>query len=164
MRTHTTMETTVMRKTLASLIALGLVASFSATPALAGKKKKTKTINETISVTAVPFPNLSSHTGKPTPGCTAGQEGVHKLTTAFETPGSGTLTLSMSGFTGDWDLYVMDGNVAIARSDNAQVPDMAPPEEKIELPLAKGKTYDLVVCNWAGAPQATAELKYVYTL
>ncbi|MDQ3951348.1 MAG: hypothetical protein M3279_00065 [Actinomycetota bacterium] len=155
-----------MRKALATLIALGLVASFAASPALAGKKKKkvTKTIEETIDVTAIPFPNLSSHTGTPTPGCSAGEEGVHKLTKSFETPGAGKLTLSMSGFDGDWDLYVLDGDVAIARSDNAQVPDMAPPEEKIEMALAKGKTYDLVICNWAGEPQASANLKYVYSL
>src|SRR5687768_12465786 len=102
---------TVMRKALASLIALGLVASFTATPALAGKAKKkkvTKTISETIDVTAVPFPNYSSYTATAQPGCSAGQEGVHKMTKAFETPGAGTLTLSMSGFTGDWDLYVFD--------------------------------------------------------
>jgi hypothetical protein len=157
-----------MRKALATLIALGLVASFSASPALAGKKAKkkvTKTISETIEVTAVPFPNYSSYSGTATPGCTAGQEGVHKATRAFETPGNGTLTLSMSGFTGDWDLYVFDGSVAIARSDNEQVgPAMAPAEEKIVMPLQKGKTYDLVVCNWAGAPQATASLEYVYTV
>ncbi|HYO61820.1 MAG TPA: PPC domain-containing protein, partial [Actinomycetota bacterium] len=128
-----------MRKALASLVALGLVASFSASPALAGKAKKKKTISETIEVTAVPFPNLSSHTGTASPGCTAGQEGVHKHTHPFEAPGSGVLTLSMSGFTGDWDLYVFNAEgVAIARSDNAQVPDMAPPEEKVEMPLAKG--------------------------
>ncbi|HEX2295996.1 MAG TPA: hypothetical protein VHN37_11880 [Actinomycetota bacterium] len=158
-----------MRKALASLIALGLVASFSMSPALAGKKKAkkkvTKTIEETIDVTAVPFPNYSSYTATATPGCTAGVEGVHKATRSFETPGAGTLTLSMSGFTGDWDLYVFDGAVAIARSDNEQVgPTMAPAEEKIEMPLEKGKTYDLVVCNWAGAPQASAQLKYVYSL
>lgn len=157
-----------MRKAIASLIALGLVASFSASPALAGKAKKkkvTKTISETIDVTAVPFPNYSSYTATATPGCTAGQEGVHKLTTPFEAPGNGTLTLAMSGFTGDWDLYVFDGAVAIARSDNEQAgPAMAPAEEKIEMPLTKGKTYDLVVCNWAGAPQATASLEFVYTL
>jgi hypothetical protein len=154
---------TVMRKALATLVALGLVASFSAAPALAGKKKKaTKTISETISVTAVPFPNYSSSTGTPTPGCSAGQEGVHKATTPLETPGAGKLTFSMSGFTGDWDIYLFDGTVAIARSDNAQVPDMAAPEEKIEAALQAGKTYDLVVCNWAGAPQASAEYTYVY--
>lgn len=155
-----------MRKALATLIALGLVASFTASPALAGSKKKkaTKTIEETIDVTAVPFPNYSSSTGTATPGCSAGQEGVHKLTRAFETPGAGKLTLSMSGFTGDWDIYLFDGDVAIARSDNAQVPDGAPAEEKIEMPLAKGKSYDLVICNWAGAPQASASLKYVYSI
>lgn len=158
-----------MRKALASLIALGLVASFTATPALAGKAKKkkvTKTISETIDVTAVPFPNYSSYTATAQPGCTAGQEGVHKLTKAFEAPGAGTLTLSMSGFTGDWDLYVFDdAGVAIARSDNEQVGQtMAPPEEKIQMPLEKGRTYDLVICNWAGAPEASAELSYVYSL
>ena len=157
-----------MRKALASLVALGLVASFAATPARAGKaqkKKVTKTISETIDVTAVPFPNLSSHTKTPMPGCTAGQEGVHKHTHPFEAPGAGTLTLSMSGFTGDWDLYVFDdAGVAIARSDQAQVPDMAPPEEKIEMALEKGRAYDLVICNWAGAPQASADLQYVYSL
>lgn len=158
-----------MRKALATLVALGLVASFSASPALAGKKTKkkvTKAITETIDVTAVPFPNYSSYTATATPGCTAGQEGVHKLTRAFETPGAGTLTLAMSGFTGDWDLYVFNSEgVAIARSDNEQAgPAMAPAEEKIVMPMGKGETYDLVICNWAGAPQASASLEYVYTL
>jgi hypothetical protein len=158
-----------MRKALATLVALGLVASFSASPALAGKKKAkkvTKTISETIDVTAVPFPNYSSYTATPTPGCTAGQEGVHKLTYAFETPGAGNLTLAMSGFTGDWDLYVFNSDgVAIARSDNEQVgQSMAPAEEKIVMPMGKGETYDLVICNWAGAPQASASLEYVYTI
>ncbi|MFN2586633.1 MAG: hypothetical protein ABR613_00755 [Actinomycetota bacterium] len=155
------METTVMRKALVSLIALGLVASLSA-PALAGKKK-TKTISDSISATAAPFPNYSSTTGTPTPGCSAGQEGVHKVTTPLETPGSGTLTFTMSGFTGDWDLYLFDdAGIPIGRSDSAQVPDGAPAEEKVVAPLAKGKTYELVVCNWAGAPQATAEYTFVY--
>ncbi|MDQ3914821.1 MAG: hypothetical protein M3323_05735 [Actinomycetota bacterium] len=153
-----------MRKALVTLLALGMVASLTAAPALAGKKKKaTKTISDTISATAIPFPNLSSSTGTPTPGCSAGQEGVHKVTVPLEAPGSGTLTFEMSGFTGDWDLYVIDdAGITIARSDSAQVPDMAPPEEKIVAPLSKGRTYDLVVCNWAGAPQATADYKFVY--
>lgn len=152
-----------MRKALVSLIALGIVASLTASPALAGKKKKTKTISDSISATAFPLPNLSSHTGTEMPGCTAGQEGVHKVTTPLETPGSGTLTFEMSGFTGDWDLYLFDdAGIPIGRGDQAQVPDGAPPEEKIVAPLAKGKTYELVVCNWAGAPQATAEYTFVY--
>jgi hypothetical protein len=157
---------TIMRKAVVSIIALGLVASLTASPALAGKKKKaTKTISDTIAAIAFPFPNLSSSTGTPQPGCTAGQEGVHKVSTPLETPGAGTLTFEMSGFTGDWDLYLFDdAGVAIARSDAAQVPDMAPPEEKIVAPLAKGKTYQLVVCNWAGAPQATADYSFTYTV
>ena len=157
------MEMTIMRKALASLVALGLLVGASASPALAGKKK-TKTMSETIDVTALPFPNYSSHTATPTPGCTAGEEGVHKVTTPFETPGAGKFTASMSGFTGDWDLYLFDEDgLILGRSENAQAdPAMAPAEEAIEVTLAAGKTYDLIVCNWAGAPQATVEYTYVY--
>ena len=152
-----------MRKALASLVALGLLVGASASPALAGKKK-TKTISDSVAVTALPFPNYSSHTATPTPGCTAGQEGVHKLSIPIETPGAGKFTAAMAGFTGDWDLYLFDdAGVIVGRSENAQAdPAMAPAEESIEVALAAKKTYQLVVCNWAGAPQATVDYTYVY--
>jgi hypothetical protein len=143
-----------MRKFLAILAAAGLVAALSAAPAVAGGGKH---VQGTVSGTLLPFPNLSSSTGTPVPGCSAGQEGVHWVGQELKSPGKGTLRFSMEGFQGDHDLYVFNKDmVAIARSDNAQVPDMAPPEEEILLPMRKGDTVLLVACNWMGEPSVEA--------
>ena len=145
-----------MRKLVAVLAAAGMVAVLSAAPAVAGGKGG-KHVQGEISGTLLPFPNLSSHTGTTIPGCAAGQEGVHWVGQELKAPGKGTLKFSMSGFQGDHDLYVFNSDmVAIARSDNAQVPDMAPPEEEILLPMKKGDTVLLVVCNWMGQPNVFA--------
>ena len=143
-----------MRKFLAVLAAAGMAAAMSAAPAVAGGGKH---VSGEISATLLPFPNLSSHTGTTIPGCAAGQEGVHWAGQEFKAPGKGTLTFSMSGFTGDHDLYVFNTDgVAIARSDNAQVPDGAAPEEEVSLPMKKGDTVTLVACNWMGQPNVLA--------
>jgi hypothetical protein len=142
-----------MRKLLALAAALGLVASLSAAPALAAKPKKA---HGSFGATLAPFPNLSSSTGTPRPGCSAGQEGVHWVGFEFTSPGKGTLRFYAEGFSGDHDLYVFDGDLALARSDQAQVPDMAPPEEEVSVPLKKGQKVTLVACNWLGQPDVKA--------
>lgn len=142
-----------MRKLIAVAAALGLVASLGAAPAFAGKPKK---VHESFGATLAPFPNLSSVTGTERPGCAGGQEGVHWVAQEFTSPGKGTLRLYAEGFNGDHDLYVFDGDVAVARSDQAQVPDMAPPEEEVMIPLKKGQKITLVACNWLGQPDVQA--------
>lgn len=152
-----------MRKGLAALVACGLLAGGSL-PAAAGKKKKTKTVKETLKVTALPFPNYSSASGTPNPGCSAGQEGVHKMTFPFQTPGAGKLTVTSEDFSGDWDLYVFDGEgVVVGRSEEPQAPpDLAAPKEKIEIALQAGITVDIVACNWLGELQNEFTYTYVY--
>jgi hypothetical protein len=143
-----------MRKLIALAAALGLVASLGAAPAFAAKATK---VHETFGATLAPFPNLSSHTGTAKPGCTAGEEGVHWVAQEFTSPGKGSLRFYAEGFTGDWDLYVFAGDVAIARSDQEQAgAAMAPPEEEVVLPLTKGQTVTLVACNWLGDPNVEA--------
>lgn len=142
-----------MRKLVALTAALALVASVGAAPAAAGKKKK---VHETFGATLAPFPNLSSATGTARPGCAGGQEDLHWVGQGFKSPGKGTLRIYMEGFSGDHDLYVLDGDVAIARSDQPQVPDGAPPEEEILIPLKKGQEILLVACNWFGQPEVEA--------
>jgi len=145
-----------MRRSIALIAALALVASLGAAPALAGKKKKVK-VHETFGATLAPFPNISSYTATPRPGCTAGEEGVHWVGQEFKSPGKGTLRLYMEGFTGDHDIYLFDGDVAVARSDQEQVGQgMAPPEEELSMPLKKGQTVLLVACNWMGQPDVAA--------
>ena len=147
-----------MRKLIAAVLLGALGASMAAAPALAGRK----TIHGSFDAQALPFPNYSSHTGTAKPGCTAGQEGVHWVGHEFTPPENGQLTASMEGFDGDWDLYVFQGDVALMRSDQAQVPDGAPPEEKIVLPLRKGKAVTIVACNWAGGLEATVHYQFVF--
>lgn len=143
-----------MRKLIALAAALGLVASLGAAPAMAGKAKK---VHESFGATLAPFPNISSYTATATPGCSAGQEGVHWVAQEFTSPGKGTLRFYTEGFTGDHDLYVFAGDVAIARSDAEQAgATMAPPEEEVLLPLTKGQKVTLVACNWLGQPNVEA--------
>ena len=143
-----------MRKLIALAAALGLVASLGAAPAFAGKAKK---VHESFGATLAPLPNISSYTATAKPGCSAGEEGVHWVAQEFTAPGKGSLRFYMEGFTGDHDLYVFAGDVAVARSDQEQAgATMAPPEEEIVLSLKKGQTVTLVACNWLGHPDVIA--------
>lgn len=150
-----------MRKALALLVMAGLATGLFAAPGLAGGKKKKK-IEDTVSVTAAPLPNYSSITATSSPGCTAGQEGVHKVTTPLHIPGKGKLSADLKGFTGDWDLYVLDkkGRVLV-ESANDQTAG-APMEEKVALKIKKMTDVAIVACNWAGTPQAELHYKAVY--
>ena len=145
-----------MRKVIAVIAAAGLVAALGAAPASAGKPKK---VHETFGANLLPFPNLSSATGTEKPGCSAGQENVHWVGHEFVSPGKGTLRLWMEGFTGDHDLYIFMDDVALGRSDQAQVPDGAPPEEEVSFPLKKGQKILLVACNWFGEPSVEAHFE-----
>jgi hypothetical protein len=154
-------KVTEMRKALVVLVSAGLATALVAAPAHAGAKKKK--IEDTVSVTAAPFPNYSSHTGTSAPGCTAGEEGVHKQSTALHVPGKGKLTADLTGFQGDWDLYVFDeGGGVLGLSAAEQLPAGAPPEEAVTVAFKKMADITIVACNWAGAPQAELHYKLVY--
>lgn len=148
-----------MRK-LIVLLVIGLVAaSAGAAPASAGKKKKV--IHEEFTAQAVPFPNYSSHTGTPLAGCAAGEEGVHKVTTAFTAPSTGEFSAELAGFTGDWDLYVYDSaGIKLAESINDQTAGAAA-EESLTAPLKAKQEIQFIVCNWAGAPEASGFYMFV---
>jgi hypothetical protein len=148
-----------MRKLGAVLIAGALVASLSST-AFAAKPKK---IHETFGASLAPWPKLAAwgdEAGLTKPGCSSGTEGVNWVAQEFTAPGKGTLRVWMEGFTGDHDLYVFQGDLVLARSENAQVPvggtTVAPAEEEILMPMAKGDTITMVACNWLGQPDVLA--------
>ncbi|HVF53912.1 MAG TPA: hypothetical protein VNC78_09970 [Actinomycetota bacterium] len=157
------------RSTAVGLAAGMLVASLmSAAPAHAGKKPKK--IHDSFSATLAPFPKIAAWgdaVGITKPGCSAGEQDVHWVGHPFTPPFNGRLKYYSSGFTGDWDIYVFDGDLAIAKGENAQINTAvppgpnAPPEEEITLDLKKGQEVVLVMCNWLGAPENTAEYDFV---
>lgn len=144
-----------MRKIIALLAVAALGVALLSLPASAGKGKKKK-VHETFGANLAPLPNLSGATGTERPGCSAGIENVHWVGVEFTSPGKGTLRFYMEGFTGDHDIYIFQDDIVFGRGDQAQVPDGAPPEEEIELPLTKGQTVQLVACNWFGEPEVLA--------
>ena len=147
-----------MRKVVVSVLAAGLVIGALAGPAAAGKKK---TISKTFSAGPhAPLPNAEAEDiGH---SCLAGQEGVHKTTVSFKTPGKGKLSVGLHDFEGDWDLYVLDSKGAMIGVSEASQLQGAGPEENLTVSLAARKTYKIVACNFAGGPTASGHYRYTY--
>ncbi|MDQ3981495.1 MAG: PPC domain-containing protein [Actinomycetota bacterium] len=112
-----------------------------------------------FSAQLLPFPKLAAWgdpLGITQPGCLAGQEGVNWVAEEFTAPSKGTLVAETSGFTGDFDLYILDdAGTALIRSENNQIIDQAPAEESVTMPLKPKQTVSMAVCNWLGAPDVT---------
>ncbi|HJR44310.1 MAG TPA: hypothetical protein VJ927_01765 [Actinomycetota bacterium] len=146
-----------MRKLIAVVAAVGLVASIGAAPAVAGKKPVK--VHESFGASLAPFPKDErwNEAGFTKPGCSAGEQDVHWTAVEFTAPGKGNLRFYMEGFTGDHDIYLFMTEEVFLRGDSAQVgAEMAPPEEEIIAPLKKGQKVTLVACNWAGHPDVLA--------
>ena len=77
----------------------------------------------------------------------------------FKTPGRGTLETVISGYQGEWDLYVTDSNGNVLASG---VQFMTGTEERATVTLPAGAEVNIYACNFAGGPIATGELTYVY--
>ena len=149
-----------MRKAIITLLGLSLVAGALAGPALAGKTTK-----GSYQVVAAPLPMLVDVDPN---GCLSAVEGVHKNTTPVKAPGTGKLTVVLDGFSGDWDLYVLDkaGTAILGSSTGDQTSATVglggdPLSEKVVVPIFGKKTVNISVCNWAGGPTANVSWKYV---
>ena len=144
-----------MTKTLGLLIVGALIVAVGAAPAT-GAKKRTRTVSQNWEVVAAPFPGADDHSD---PANECGVEGVSYGIHSFSTPGKGKLTTLLSGFEGEWDLYVTDGDGSVLGSS---VNFMTGSEEKVTLSLPAKTEVRIYACNFLGGPTAQAELKYVY--
>ena len=136
-------------KVLAATLVLAVVAS----PGLAAKKK---TVKKSFTATNAPFPM----SGSVQPGgCANGEEGIHKTTIPFKTPGKGTLSVELTNFVGDWDLHVAVNGSIIASSNGDHE---AVTENVSGLPFPKGAQVEIIACNWSGGPTADGTYTYVY--
>ena len=136
----------------ASLVLVAGVGSLS--PALAGGKKSvTKSYTATAS----------------TPGLTNAALGVchgdvpgSNFDQPFKAPFAGRLTVDLKGFTGDWDMaLVEDGtNTAESAQDPTKQPDPQTPEHIDGYKLKKGEEVVIRTCNFSGGP--TANVTYTF--
>ena len=145
-----------MKKTLVTLIALAL----AATGAMAHAAPK----KGSFSAQLLPFPKLAAvgdPVGLTQPGCLAGEQDVNWAAEPFTAPKNGTLGATTEGFTGDFDLYILDeAGLALIKSENNQILDQAPPEESVSMVLTKGQAVQIAVCNWLGAPDVTVDWSF----
>jgi hypothetical protein len=142
-----------MRKGLALLVLAALMVSVAAGPATAAKKK---TVTEDWQVTAAPFPGADDHSD---PATECGTQDVNYAIHTFKTPGRGTLETVISGYQGEWDLYVTDSNGNLLGSS---VQFMTGTEERATVTLPARAEVNIYACNFAGGPTAMGELTYVY--
>lgn len=95
----------------------------------------------------------------PGAGC---ELGVNEAAETFKTPFGGFLYVEMTGFMGDWDLYLRDAEgVEVKSSTSSNDPVFGTPGEKIGVWLGAQREYSIVACNWAGS--RTAEVTYSFT-
>ncbi|MEA2477032.1 MAG: hypothetical protein QOF16_153 [Actinomycetota bacterium] len=151
-----------MRKTITSVLIGVLVAAALSTAAQA------KPVGGSYDETLAPFPKLAAWgdpAGVAEPSCLSGQSGVNWDAHDFTAPANGTLMASMKGFTGDWDLFILndqgDRVHPLAASVNDQATAGAAAEEEVTLAVKKGQKVQITPCNWAGGPQATATYMFM---
>lgn len=138
-----------------SLVAVAAAGSFA--PALAAPKPVTKTYTATAG-TADPTPALGTATGAEV--CEP-MNAAAKFSEPFKVPYAGTLKVDMTGFVGDWDMAVFQGDKQLAFSAQ-DVSDPVDRPEAVTLKLKKaGTTIEIRSCNFAGGP--TAKMAYVFT-
>jgi hypothetical protein len=137
-----------VRKPVVILTVLALAMASLMGPAAAAKKK-----SGSFAAEALPFPHPD--------GCNAGVDGVHLVNEPFKAPFNGLLTVTMSGFDGDWDLFLndADGNMIMGATES-QLQGAAPTEEVV-YPLKKGTEVVMMPCNWVGGPGATVDWEIV---
>lgn len=138
-------------------VVVGLHAPADAAP----KKKPPITKSYAMQLAPVPDPPQGS------PSCSRTQlEGVSIHTESLKTTGAGTLKISVSGFAGDWDITLYDGNRnLIGVGDGTSTGGGAPATagtDTLELSFKKAGSYLISTCNFAGTPSAKGSYTYTY--
>jgi hypothetical protein len=146
--------------TVAAVAAVGTLAA----PALGASKKKP--ITKTYSVLApAPDPtNWASQAGVKTYSVCNQKVPQSYNRELFKAPEPGTLKVEVSGFTGDWDLLILNGKgteAGTGGSDAISTPN-APTKEVATVKIKKKDTYTIVACNWAGGPTGTVKYTFTY--
>jgi len=144
---------------LALIAAAGLVAVGAYAPATAATKAKP--ISMEYDVQGLPNPQpLPSGTS-----CLDAQyEGISRTTKTIKTTGPGVLNVVLNGFSGDWDITLMDKDgEELAAGDGTSTGGGAPAmagEDTLVQKFKKAGTFQVAVCNFAGSPQAHVKLSF----
>ena len=149
-----------MRVRTAAVISLAVLAAASS--ADAAPKKKPKPITKNYTVQAVPYPKADAETSCEEPP----EQAVNHTTISVTGPGK--LVVTVSGFTGDWDVAVFNDKTGSLLGEGSGVnADDVPPHtggksEVLKYTSKKAQKLRVDVCNFAGSPTANVKLVYTY--
>lgn len=149
-----------MRKTPLLVSAAALVAAGLAMPATAAPKPITKTYTATA-----PTPDPTNYApNSPYEVCAmVVPQSWHSE--AFKAPAPGKLSVKLTGFTGDWDLLLIDSKgtqITHGGASDVGTPG-TPASESMTTKVKKGGTaYQIIACNWAGGPTGTVTYTFTY--
>lgn len=142
-------------------IALSLVLAAGALAPAVAAPPKPKPISESYTVQGAPVP----HPAQGTSCVDAALEGVSMTTKTIKPTGAGILNVTLTGFSGDWDITVKNDKDAVLATGGPTTTPTALTEsgatEKLTMKTKKGMTLNISVCNFLGGP--TADAKYVFT-
>jgi len=142
-----------MNKTAAFLVGTLAVVTLSAPSALAAPKKKPITGAYTASAA---MPDPTNYVPGKYPVCAMNVPGSFD-SHPFAVPGRGTLHVEMAGFTGDWDLLLLDA----AKDEVGESGGGVGANEATDVTFKKAQKISIIACNWAGTP--TANVKFAFT-
>jgi hypothetical protein len=156
---------------LSLVVAGGVLAPAVAAPA------KPKPITASYAVEGIPVPSpLLGEPVEPANSCTNPDlEGVSTTTRTIKTTGAGELVVELTGFAGDWDITVLDGDDEVVAegagtTTGGEVPVVGGGNgslgtdntEKASVKLRKASTLKIAVCNYLGGQTANAKYTFTY--
>jgi hypothetical protein len=140
----------------AAVATLGLLVAGAYAPATAAPKKKPITKSYDL--------NLLPVWTDPMAACATPElEGISVDTQKIAPTGPGFLAVSVTGYTGDWDISVKDAEgTEIAKGSGNDTPNAGPGTETFEMKFKKAEPLQIAICNFSGTPNAKATFTYTY--
>jgi hypothetical protein len=90
----------------------------------------------------------------------AALEGISRESHHFSARFHGTLKASMTGFIGDWNLYVVSEETDFPKDTIMAGSETLDEKEQVQTVLAKGWKVNIMACNSAGGPSAELSLEF----
>ena len=148
---------------LRTLSATALVLVVASVPAHAATKPKPKPVTKTYSMQLAPVPYPAQSTS-----CTeSALEGIAMHTESLSVKGAGTLSVKVSGFSGDWDITVVDAadneviDVGSGTTTGPAAPSMAG-VDTVDVKVKRATKFLIRTCNFAGTLSATGTYTFKY--
>lgn len=138
------------------LVTLLVVSAVAVAPLASSALAKDKSKKGSFQAQALPYPGPDNGCNDPT-----APSGFGPVVEMFKAPANGQITVTMTEFDGDWDLFLNDADGGMLVSSTQSQLQASAAEEEVSIIVGKGMEVQMVPCNWVGGPSAT--VNWVFT-